>query len=328
MFGLGLRKNQETNKNAVSLFDEPGSAPKLKLLKSGKKKDDLDEALRMLDTDLIGEPVNKPSGKGTGVRKSKAEKAIEFIENKPTLDNTNSVLLKIGGEVVNRRLEALGTEVEDIKKFQLFRIIKTLVIFIVPLFIALALKSYIPVFVSILGAIAMWFYDYLRVAKEYEGFQFKRQLDFNKFVRMLMPYLRGNNVVLYKALEKMKDRLDEGTTRTSLIALMTKINMNPNSRLPYEEFAESSSGQERSKLIMQTLYDFQRSSNDSTTINELGKLIDDELSKDIDEIITRKDDKFESEAYLLGSLIMIPAFGYFIAYMYSTILQIFPMMHN
>lgn len=128
-----------------------------------------------------------------------------------------------------------------------------------------------------------------------------------------MPYLRGSDVVLYKAFNKMKDRLDDGTTRTALVTLITKMNSNPESREPFEEFAREASGQERSILIMQTLYDYQKSSNDSTTINELGKLVDEELSRSIDEIITRKDDSFETESYMLGFLILVPAMAYFLA---------------
>src|SRR5690606_1407675 len=106
--------------------------------------------------------------------------------------------------------------------------------------------------------------------------------------------------------------------------LITKMNSQPNSRIPYEEFAQNASGQERSKLIMQTLYDFQRSSNDSTTINELGKLVDEELSRDIDEIVTKKDDRFEIEAYYLGACVMIPAFGYFLAITVEMLIKFMP----
>jgi hypothetical protein len=257
------------------------------------------------DNDLIGSPVEELEING--------DMEFDSLEEEKTVDNTKSFLLKIGGYTVNKRLELMGTSVNDIKKFQLYRLLKTVVTAIVPIPISLVLHTYIPMFFSLVGGVSMWFMDYWRVARRYEFFQFHRQLDFNKFIRMLMPYLRGKNVVLYQALQKMKDRLPEGTTRTALITLITKLNTNPNSREPYEEFARNASGQDRSLLIMQTLYDFQRSSNDATTINELGKLVDHELSRDIDEIIERKDDRFEMESYLMLFSLIFVLLGYFLS---------------
>lgn len=245
--------------------------------------------------DLIGKPIKSDE--------------VDFFGVEKVIDS-KSFLIKIGGAVTCDRMERMGNTVDEIKKFQLFRLIKSSIFLILGLAVALVMKSSIPIVIGVLGFVVMWFFDYLRVNNHYEMFQFKRQLDFNKFIRMLMPYLRGNEVTLYQALNKMKDRLEDGTTRTALVTLIAKLNGDMDSVIPYEEFAEEASGVERSKLIMQTLFDFNQSSNDSTTINELGKIVDTELEKDIDEIIEKKDDKFEHENYLLGFSMVIVVFAY------------------
>lgn len=233
-----------------------------------------------------------------------------------TLDDVDSFLLKIGGRVTNERLFALGTTVDDIKKFQLIRLLRALAVAFALVMVGFASGK---VFIHALGlllGVGMWFFDYMRVANEYSMFQFKRQLDFNKFIRMLMPYLQGKDAVMYKSFEKMRTRIEPGTTKTALIGLMTKMNTDGSIK-PFEEFAEESSGQDRSLLIMQTLYDYHRSSNDSTTINELSSMVDSELQRDINEVIEKKDLRFEFEYYILAGIMIIPMFGYFISMMAS-----------
>ena len=252
--------------------------------------------------DLIGKPV-----------KDEKESHFKLGEVQPTVADTNHWLLKIGGNTTNVHMEMMGTPVEDIKKFQLFRLIKTVIgVLIGVAFGLLSHEVFFYVIGVVLGAV-LWFFDYLKVEKHFQHFQFTRQLDFNKFIRMLMPYLRVEGMTLYKALNKMKDRLDDGTTRNALIALITKLNSRPNDRAPYEEFAKEASGQDQSELIMQTLFDFHQSSNDSTTIKELAKIVDHELEKNIDEISDIKDGRFEMDNYLLGMCLMVVVFGYFLA---------------
>lgn len=250
--------------------------------------------------DLIGKPV-------------KDERQVKIGEVIETVADTNHWLLKIGGNTTNVHMEMMGTSVEDIKKYQLFRLIKTIVGLLVGVIIGLLSHEIFFYIIGVVLGAVLWFFDYLKVEKHFQFFQFHRQLDFNKFIRMLMPYLRVEGMTLYKALQKMKDRLDDGTTRNALIALITKLNTRPNAREPYEEFAKQASGQEQSELIMQTLYDYHQSSNDSTTINELAKIVDHELETNIDEISEIKDGRFEMDNYLLGMCLLVVVFGYFLA---------------
>lgn len=250
---------------------------------------------------------------------------IGYIDKKGssgTVDSTKSFWLWIGGYKTNIMMEETGSTIKDIKIFQMIRVFKTLTAFVAPIIICFVFNTWYPLPFAFVLAGLFWMMDYLKVVRFHSFFKFKRQLDFNKFVRKLMPYLRGTDVVLYRALNKMKNRIPDGQTRTALITLITMLNTKTGSIEPFEEFAESASGEERSLLIMQTLYDYQRSSNDSSTIHELGKLVDEELDRSIDEIIRRKDAKFEFEPLMLAYCFMIVLGGYFGALLFDQAVMI------
>lgn len=282
----------------TELVSEPTDVKKPKVIKNENTDASLD--------DLLGEEVKE-------TLKGHAEDDISYQGVKEEIENSKSVWLRFGGKGVNDKLVKMGDSKEQILKFQKTRLIRALTLFLVTALLGIYLMNIGVLVVAVFGGALFIFIDLIRVNNRYKEFQFKRQLDFNKLLRQLMPYLKSNNVVLYKALEKMKDRIGTGTTRTSLVTLIAKMNSNPGSRLPYEEFAESASGLEESVLIMQTIYDYQRSSNDSTTISNLASLVDRAMERSVDEIIEKKDFRFYIEPYLIVSCFMIIAFGYFIA---------------
>lgn len=276
-----------------------------------------------LPTDLNTRTLDDLAKETTNVSRFDSEGKV--IDDVP-VSEIDSIWVKLGGTTVTTRLEIMGSTNDDIIRFHQFRFAKTALIAFIPVTLSLLFKEPMFLTLSFFGALAMWFIDYFKVQQTYKVFQYKRQLDFNLFVRQLMPYLRGSGNVLYQSLHKMKDRLDDGTTKTALITLITQMNTDVESREPYERFAQESSGQDEALLIMRNLYDYQRSSNDATTIKELGTLVDVAMEGSIDDVIKVKDERFEIESYLIGFAVLIPVLGYAIGFAINT-MGVFPLFN-
>lgn len=128
----------------------------------------------------------------------------------------------------------------------------------------------------------------------YNQFRFERHLQFSKFTRLLIPYLKtqkdGGN--LYSVFAKIERRLDYDTDKQLLMKLMQDMTDQPNKIEPFIEYAEQSSGTDMSVLFMSTLFDIRQGSADLDVIEELDRLASEELMAGIDAIIEYKTRRF------------------------------------
>ncbi|MEC3299207.1 hypothetical protein P9006_32215, partial [Bacillus thuringiensis] len=154
---------------------------------------------------------------------------------------------------------------------------------------------------------------YTHVTKVYSAFKFERHLNFSKFTRLLIPYLKeaGESVSLYQVFRKILNRMEKPVDKNSLAKLMSEMTDKPDDIQPFTDYAMRSSGSDMSINFMQTVYDFQQNSSDTNVINELGQIASAELQRAIDEIIAFKLRRFNffPTKMVMSSFILVVGFA-------------------
>ncbi|EAG4642810.1 hypothetical protein C5754_14170 [Listeria monocytogenes] len=157
--------------------------------------------------------------------------------------------------------------------------------------------------------------DYTKVVKTYKYWKFEKQIEFLKFIRLLIPILLEKKTSLYLAMNKMLHRLDEDSKyiKDEIERFLIALNQKPNSIEPFINFAKRASGTEEALLMLRTLFAYQQKSNDPTIIKELGELSNEQLMGGVDEIIRFKTKRFGIYPSLTLASIFFIVIGYTIA---------------
>lgn len=163
----------------------------------------------------------------------------------------------------------------------------------------------------------------------YSQWQFERRIQFSKFSRLLIPYLRqtSNGTSLYSIFGKIVPRLDNDHDR-NLLQILRKGMLDSSDIKPFTDYAEKASGTDESVLFMTTLYDISQGAVDMSVIDELGVQATRSLMEGIDTIIKYKSKKFTMFPTKLTLLNLIIIFSFVVSitwYMLKTtgVLQIF-----
>lgn len=190
-------------------------------------------------------------------------------------------------------LQEMGNSQKSIDAFQKKRLIQSFFVMVIFFFFGLILSKWLY-FGMIVGAFLFYKRQHHRVRSKYTTWRFQRHLQFSKFTRLLIPYLKQSKgqVSLYSIFSKIMQRLDDEQDRNSLYRLMSEMSSKPNDIQPFIDYANRSSGTDMSVLFMSTIFDFQQSTFDTSVIDELGKISSEELINGIDEIITFKLKRF------------------------------------
>lgn len=141
-------------------------------------------------------------------------------------------------------------------------------------------------------AFAFYFYEYLRVKSKFNAARFQKELVFLEFSKEIYIYLLENKTTIYSAFEKMKEREQEGVLKDALQDLLIDLHERPDDVQPFIDFANRTSGSDRSKLFMITLFEYHQNSKDDSIIYQLGKMTSEQLFLVVDEIIEFKHGKF------------------------------------
>lgn len=192
--------------------------------------------------------------------------------------------------------EDMGVREESIDRFMKKRFM-TLMVFLFLSIPAAIFKVPVGIGVIVVG-VFIYRNAYTSYKKQYEGFLFQREFEFNSLMKMMIPYLKqgadqgeeGNS--FYTVLGKCHRRLDKGIIKDNLERLMVDMVDQPNSILPFRRFAADSSGSDDADLIMLTIYEYQANSSDISIIDELGHLITERMMRSIDVIIKGKVSRF------------------------------------
>ncbi|KIP27879.1 hypothetical protein [Bacillus thuringiensis] len=209
-------------------------------------------------------------------------------------------------------LEEMGNTKAMIDKFQKRRLLQSFVMCIFGLLLGLFLSSWCYL-IAIGLPIFLYRSKYTHVTKVYSAFKFERHLNFSKFTRLLIPYLKeaGESVSLYQVFRKILNRMEKPVDKNSLAKLMSEMTDKPDDIQPFTDYAMRSSGSDMSINFMQTVYDFQQNSSDTNVINELGQIASAELQRAIDEIIAFKLRRFNffPTKMVMSSFILVVGFA-------------------
>ena len=228
-----------------------------------------------------------------------------------------SLYEKIAERDLYKILEEMGNSRVAIDRFQRGRITQALAVFVITALLGLVLGYVLGTNWLFLGALILppivYKMKYNNVKKMYSVLKFHRHLQFSKFTRLLIPYLKqsSGSVSLYSIFNKILQRTETEEDRNSLYKLMTEMTASPSDVKPFIEFAERSSGTDMSILFMSTVFDFQQSSDDASVIDELGQIASEELMNGIDEIIEFKLKRFVffPTKVVMASFILVVGFA-------------------
>lgn len=155
----------------------------------------------------------------------------------------------------------------------------------------------------------------------YLQWTFERRIQFSKFSRLLIPYLRQatQGVSMFGIFGKVAERLDSQHDRDLLNGLRNEIMSRPNDIEPYMNYAEQASGTDKAVLFMSTLYDIRMGAVDMSIVTELGQMATAELMDGINQIIEIKSKRFLMFPSKLTMLLMVIIMGFGIGIGWYTI---------
>ncbi|EMF0336544.1 hypothetical protein KCT23_002354 [Enterococcus faecium] len=220
----------------------------------------------------------------------KASKRTRIIKQE-----NKSIWIKMLDENYYKKLREMNNSNVSIIKWQKQRFLKSWIFVGVGLVMYLLLgKEWYYLAGGVATAIGFYIIQAKSINNIYNQFRFERHLQFSKFTRLLIPYLKqkkdGGN--LYGVFAKIVKRLDYDTDKQLLMKLMQDMTDRPNDIQPFVEYAEQTSGTDMSVLFMQTIYDIRQGSADLDVIEELDRLASEELMAGIDSIIDFKSRRF------------------------------------
>ncbi|WP_176471681.1 hypothetical protein [Shouchella clausii] len=240
------------------------------------------------------------------VRKGKKTKADPGTEVK------QSIWEKLAEDTLYHQLREMGDTTKTIDKFQRKRVLFSLFIVL----LGCAAGAYLHVWLYVAGPILGGIFYKMQSKKVdtyYKAWKFQRQLNFLKFTRLIIPYLKasGGSTALYTIFNKILKRTEDESDRRSLYQLMGEMGDNPESLKPFTDFAERSSGTDMSNLFMSTIFDYQQSTFDVSVIDELGRNASEDMMSAIDEIVEMKLRRFSMfpAKIVLSSFIIVAGVG-------------------
>lgn len=213
---------------------------------------------------------------------------------------------------VMQMFEMMGENIVSIRRFQRKRVIMTVLLAIVGVLAGVFIHRWLYLSAPIAG---FFFYKMQskRVTNYYRAWKFERQLNFSKFTRLIIPYLKagGGKTPLYAIFTKILVRTEKEADKRSLSKLMADMAARPQEIEPFQEYAERSSGTDMSYLFMSTIFDFQQSTFDTSVIDELGQMAAEDMMTAIDEIIAMKLRRFVMfpTKVVLSSFILVAGLG-------------------
>lgn len=159
------------------------------------------------------------------------------------------------------------------------------------------------------------------IKAQFNQWQFERRIQFSKFCRLLIPYLKqaSSGVSLFTIFGKVAERLDSEQDRNLLNTLRKEMVDNPNDLQVFINYAEQASGTDSAVLFMSILFDIRQGASDQSIVNELGAMATAELMNGLEQIIEFKSKKFLMFPTRITMMQMILVIGFGVAIAFYTI---------
>lgn len=217
------------------------------------------------------------------------------------------------------KMKLMNTSDTFIKNWQLQRILLSVILSVMVSFLIVFVFKQKLLF-SIGGpvvGIIFYILKFVDVNSKYKVYKFNRNLEFSKFARLIVPYLRQakNGTGIYQIFNQMVNRMENPIDRKLMQKLMLQITDHPSELWPYIEFANKMSGTDFSITFMTLIFDISQGATDDNIIDDLGKEVSQQLMDIIRDIIEFKQRKFMSFPTMIVAPNMVLILGYMVSMM-------------
>lgn len=249
---------------------------------------------------------------------SKSKSTLKVLKTKKSGKN---IWIKMLGETKYNQLREMNNSDIGITKWQKQRVLKPFILLPVILIAYRVLNDWKVLVGGLIIMLIVYAMDARHITGLYVQYKFERHLEFSKFTRLLVPYLKKkeDNNNLWSIFNKLIDRLKYETDKALLMVLMNDMVDKPHDIEPFETFAKKMSDTDNSHLFMGTIYDIREGNADLDVIEELDRLASEELMDGIRSIIEYKSKKFNMFPTKLTMSIFLPMIGYFAGFVLSTL---------
>lgn len=206
----------------------------------------------------------------------------------------------------------MGYTKSEVDKSQKKRLLISIIAATLPILILGTDQSYSYI-ASVILAVYMWKSPYSSLKRKFNEQAFKRELDFWRFIRMVIPFLASSQSLYSIFGEQLKMMNDEspGSVKTNLRRLMREMTDSPQDVEPFITFAEKCSGSDRAVLTMSAIYDKSEFSDDMSIVEELGEIATNELFKRRSMITNMKLKRLNKASYVMvfSSMLIVIAYA-------------------
>lgn len=254
---------------------------------------------------------------------------IEEAELRESLNNTE-VFIKPKGDIwftiipdaVYNKLRRMRNSNISIKTWSKNNVKSSLITGFACLMLGLTINKLMFIGALILP-IYMYFTKLQSANNMFNQWQFERRIQFSKFSRLLIPYLKrtAGGTSLHYIFGKVAERLDNKQDRDLLNILRKEMSDNPGEVAPFIKYAEQASGTDMSVLFMSTLFDIRQGAVDMSIIDELGQMATAQLMDGINQIITFKTKKFTYFSTILTFMNLIIVLGFGVGITWYTVME-------
>lgn len=279
-------------------------------------------------------PVKKTKKHKSSRKKKKSEKVQKFTTTNGQIELNQTVLIrqrltgpaKLIDDNELDMLVKMETSLQSIQKRMLNRTIVAGAVVTISLVIGLILRKYFLAIVGlgILFAALTWYLDMRKTTDYYRNYRLERQIAFSQFTRLAAAYLPelSSGANLYSVFKKILPRMDNDRDHASLETLMIDMQIDPNDPGPFMKFAHEFSASDSAEMIMGTIQQMYQGNVDDRNIRALADLANEDMLRQIDDVIKHKINKFNNLTTRVAMCSMVVIFGFFGLLMVDTFVNV------
>ncbi len=212
------------------------------------------------------------------------------------VDKPSNVYMNLLSDDAYEKMKEMNTSDGFIMKWQKQRVLYSAILGIVVVIIGFSIKMPLISLFGPLFAFALFFMKGKSIDQNYMVYKFNRALEFAKFTRLVVPYLRsdsngGSESRVYTTLSAVVGRLDTKEDRQLLATLLYEMTQRPSDKQPYVDYAMKVGGTDFAITFMETIYDIRQGSANLNIVERLSRESNEQvqgLMKDIVQMKTKK----------------------------------------
>lgn len=235
------------------------------------------------------------------------------IVNKPS-----NFYMNLLSDDAYEKMKEMNTSDGFILKWQQQRVLYSAILGIVVVIIGFYIKM--PM-ISLFGPLLAFVWFFMKgksIDQNYMVYKFNRALEFAKFTRLVVPYLRsdsngGSESRVYTTLSAVVGRLDTKEDRQLLATLLYEMTQRPGDKQPYVDYAMKVGGTDFAITFMETIYDIRQGSANLNIVERLSRESNEQVQGLMKDIVRMKNKKLLMIATKATMPVMIIILGSIVA---------------